>query len=52
MAQWVKCLPSAQVLFSGSWDQAWHQDPCLVGSLFLPLHLPLSPTHAPSIALK
>ena len=41
VAQSVKCLPSAQVMISGSWDQALHQAPCSAGSLLLLLPLPL-----------
>ena len=41
VAQLVKCLPSAQVMFSGSWDPALHQTPCSVGSLLPPLSLSL-----------
>ena len=41
VAQLVKRLPSAQVVFSGSWDQAPHRTPCLAESLLLPLTHPL-----------
>ena len=34
------CLPLAQVMILGSWNQAPHQAPCSAGSLLL--HLPLS----------
>ena len=37
----VKCLPSAWVMISGSWDQAPRWAPCSVGSLLFPLPLPL-----------
>ena len=37
VAQLVKCLPSAQVMIPGFWDQALHRAPCLAGSLLLPL---------------
>lgn len=39
VAQWVKLLPLAQVIISGSWDQAppQHGAPCSAGSLPLPL---------------
>ena len=40
----LKPLPSAQVMISGSWDQAPHQAPCLAESLLLPLPLPALPT--------
>ena len=37
VAQWVKLLPSAQVMISRRWDQAPHQALRSVGSLLLPL---------------
>ena len=40
-AQSVKCLPSVQIMISGSWDGALCWAPCSVGSLLLPLPLPL-----------
>ena len=40
MAQLVKHLPLAQVMVSGSWDQALCQTSFSAGSLLLPLHLP------------
>ena len=36
MAQLVKCLLSAQVMISGSWDGAPCWVPCLAASLLLP----------------
>ena len=42
VAQWVKSLPSAQVMISGSWDRAPNQDLCSVGSL-LPALSPCLP---------
>ena len=41
MAQWVKPLPSAQVMIPGFWDQAPHQAFCSVESLLPPLSLSL-----------
>ena len=46
VTQLVKHLPSAQVMISGSWDQAPHPAPCFVGSLLLPLS-PLLPCSCP-----
>ena len=42
VAQWVKPLPSAQVMISGSWDQAPNQALCSTGSLPPPLSACLS----------
>ena len=42
VAQWVKHLPSAQIMIPGSWDGAPHGDPCSSGNLLLLLPLPLS----------
>ena len=42
VAQWVKPLPFAQVMISGSWDRALHQALCSAGSLLPPLSLPAS----------
>ena len=39
VAQSVKCLPSAQVMISGSWDRAPCWAPCSARSLLLPLPL-------------
>ena len=39
VAQWVKPLPSAQVMVSGSWDRAPHQALCSAGSLLASLSL-------------
>ena len=50
VAQLVKCLPSAQVMIPGSWDQVPHWAPCSVGSLLLPLLLP-TPSHSLSLSL-
>ena len=50
VAQWVKCLPSAQVMIPRSWDWAPHRALCLVGSLLLPLPLPTA--HARSLSNK
>ena len=41
VAQLVKYLPLAQVMFPGSWDRALNQAPCSARSLLLPLPLPL-----------
>jgi len=41
VAQSVKCLPSAQVTIPRSYDRTQNRAPCLVGSLLLPLLLPL-----------
>uniref|UniRef100_M3Z7Y0 Uncharacterized protein n=1 Tax=Mustela putorius furo TaxID=9669 RepID=M3Z7Y0_MUSPF len=47
VAQWVKPLPSAQVMISGSWDRVPHRVLCSAGSLLpslslcLPLCLPV-----------
>ena len=43
VAQLVKCLLSAQVMISGSWDRALRRAPCSLGSLLLPLSLPAAP---------
>ena len=37
----IMCLPSAQVMIPESWGRAPHQASCSVGSLLLPLPLPL-----------
>ena len=41
VTQLVEHLSLVQVMTLGSWDQAWSQVPCSLGSLFLPLLLPL-----------
>ena len=51
MAQYVKRLPSAQVMISGSWDRALCQAPGSVGNLLLPLLLHLL-VHALSVSSK
>ena len=51
VAQLVKGLPLAQVMILGSWDQALNWAPCSVGSLFLPLLLPLL-VHMLSLSLS
>ena len=33
----VKCLPTAQVMIPGTWDQALHGAPCFCLPLLLPL---------------
>ena len=50
LAQSVEGLPSAQVMISGSWDEAPHWAPCSAGSLLppLPLSLPLF-VYSPSL---
>ena len=48
VAQMVGCLPSAQVMISGTWDQALPWAPYTEGSLLLPVPLPAAP---PSCAL-
>ena len=40
VAQWVKPLPSAQIMISGSWDWAPYRALCSAGSLLPPLSLP------------
>ena len=40
-AQSIKDLPLAQVMILRYWDQALHQTPCPLGTLLLPLSLPL-----------
>ena len=53
VAQWVKPLPLAQVMISGSWDQAPHWTLCSAGILLLPLSLPGSlPTCDLSLSLS
>ena len=39
VAQWVKPLPSAQVMISGSWDRVPHRALCSAGSLLPSLSL-------------
>ena len=51
VAQLVKCLPSAQVKISGSWDGASRWAPCSMGSLLLP-SLYCSPASALSLSSK
>ena len=51
MAQWVKPLPSAQVMISGSWDRAPHRALCSAGSLLLPLSLPAALPTCDSLSL-
>ena len=51
MAQWVKCLPLAQVMILGFRDGALHLAPCSAGSLLLPLPLPLHPWLVLSLSL-
>lgn len=40
VAQFVRHLPSAQVINPGTWDPALHQGPCSVGNQLPPLSLP------------
>ena len=49
VAQLVKCLPSAQVMIPGSWDQAPCPDLSLAGSLLFSVPLPAAP---PACALS
>jgi len=42
VAQWVKCLPSAQVMIPGSWDQVLSWAPCSAGVCFSLCRFPLS----------
>ena len=37
----VEPLPSAQVMFPGSWDRVLHQAPCREPAFLLPMSLPL-----------
>ena len=46
MAQWVKCLPAAQVMISRSRNGALLQASCSARSLLLPLSLSFSPARA------
>lgn len=48
----VKCLPSSQVMISGSWYWALCQAPSSSGSLLLPLSLPFPPAHSFSPSLS
>ena len=52
VAQLVKLLPSAEVMISGSWDQAPGWAPCSAGSLCLPLPLLVHPTSSCDISLS
>ena len=52
VAQSVKCLPSAQVMVPGSWDQAPHRAPCSAGDLLLSLVLSLCQVNKKYIYLK
>ena len=49
MAQFIGHLPLAKVVVLGSWDHAWCQAPCLLGSVLFPFPVPLS---LPSCALS
>ena len=49
VVQLAKCLPSAQVVIPGSWDQAPHGAPYSMGNLLLPFPLPVTP---PACALS
>ena len=51
-AQLVRCLPSAQVMISGSYDRASHEAPSSAEGLLLLLPLALPTTHAPSLSVK
>ena len=53
VAQWVKPLPSAQVMISGSWDRVPHRALCLAGSLLPSLSLSASlPTCDLSVCVR
>lgn len=49
--QSIRCLPSAQVTISRSWDRALSWAPCSAGSLLLPLPLALSPAGVLALSL-
>ena len=53
VAHRVKPLPSAQLMISGTWDQAPHRALCSAGSLLPSLSLPVSlPTYDPCLSNK